>query len=51
MDTKGKQLVCVNALKPDISEIKAIKGKLFERAPNMYARCYGDTLDLTIIEV
>ena len=48
---KGKKLVCISALKPDISEIKAIKGKLSERALKMHARRYGDTLDLTKVEV
>ena len=51
MDTKGKQLVRVNAFQPDLSEIKTIMGKLFERALEMYARRYGDTLDLTRVEV
>ena len=51
MDVKGKQLVCVNACKPDLFEIKTIKGKLSERALKMYTRRYGDTLDLTKVEV
>ena len=51
MDNRGKQLVRVNAFRPDISEIKTIKGKLSERALKVYARRYGDTLDLTRVEV
>ena len=51
MDTRGKQLVRVNAYKPDLSEIKTIKGKLYERALKTCARRYGDTLDLTKLKV
>ena len=45
MSTKGKQLVRIDVIKPDMSEIKAIKGKLYERALKMFARRYGDTYD------
>ena len=51
MDTRGKQLIRANAYKPDLSEIKNIKGKLSDRALKTYARRYGDTLDLTKLEV
>ena len=51
MDAKGKQLIRVNACKTDLSEIKMIKGKLSERALKMYTLQYGDTLDLTKVEV
>ena len=51
MNAKGKQLVCINVVKPDMTKIKAIKGKLFEIALKMFTRRYGDTLDLTKVEV
>ena len=51
LNTKGKQLVSINAIKSDMTKIKAIKEKLFERALKMFTRRYGDTLDLTKVEV
>ena len=51
MNTKGKQLVCINAIKPDMSKIKDIRGKLPERGLKMFTRHHGDTLDLTKVEV
>ena len=51
MNTKGKQFVCINAIKPDMSKIKAIKRKLFERALKQFTRRYRDILDLTKVKV
>ena len=51
MDTKGRQLVRVSTFQPDLSEIETIKGKSSERALKMFARRYGDTLDLTRVDV
>ena len=51
MDAKEKQLVCVNIVAPDMTKINTIKGKMSERALKMFTRCYGDTLELTKVDL
>ena len=51
MNARGKQLICISIVKPDMTKIKTIKGKLSERALKMFVRCYGNTLELTKVDV
>ena len=51
MNTKGKQLVRINATKPDMTQIEAIRERLSERDLKTFNRHYGDILDLTKAEV
>ena len=51
MSTKGKQLVYINVIKPDVTKIKVVKERLSERSLKKFTRRYGHSLDLTKVEV